>query len=91
MISVIHRASVATGQTSVPGDKSITHRALLLGALADGTTAIDGFLDAGDCRSTVDCLRTLGVGVEQTGRQALRIQGHGMFEIGRASCRESVF
>ncbi len=79
MISVIHRASVATGQTSVPGDKSITHRALLLGALADGTTAIDGFLDAGDCRSTVDCLRTLGVGVEQTGRQALRIEGHGMF------------
>ena len=41
-----------SGRVSVPGDKSITHRALLLGGIGDGTSRIDGFLDSGDCRAT---------------------------------------
>jgi len=47
----------------VPGDKSISHRALLLGALADGASQISGFLPCGDCLATLACIRALGVEV----------------------------
>lgn len=49
------------GRIRVPGDKSISHRALILAALADGTSRLRGLLDAGDIRSTSNVLRTLGV------------------------------
>lgn len=48
----------------VPGDKSISHRAALLGALAEGTTEIEGFLASADCLHTLQCLRALGVSVQ---------------------------
>lgn len=48
-------------QARVPGDKSVTHRALILGALADGTSEIRGALDSADTRATLDALRALGV------------------------------
>ncbi len=53
------------GKVKVPGDKSITHRALILGAIAYGTTIISNFLAGTDCLSTVKCLRHLGIDVEQ--------------------------
>jgi len=49
---------------SVPGDKSITHRAVMFGALADGVTTIRGALLGADCLSTIDCMRRLGVKIE---------------------------
>lgn len=49
------------GTIAVPGDKSISHRALILNALADGAAHIDGLLDSDDCRSTMACLRSFGV------------------------------
>ncbi|MEA3342309.1 MAG: 3-phosphoshikimate 1-carboxyvinyltransferase [Chloroflexota bacterium] len=52
------------GRVRVPSDKSISHRALLLGALADGASQISGFLPAGDCLATLACLRALGVEVD---------------------------
>ncbi len=52
-----------TGEVSVPGDKSISHRAVMLGALAEGTTRIANFLAGHDCLSTVACFRALGVPV----------------------------
>ncbi|HDD24445.1 MAG TPA: 3-phosphoshikimate 1-carboxyvinyltransferase [Chloroflexi bacterium] len=52
------------GTVSVPGDKSISHRAILLAALADGVSRIVNFLDGDDCRATLDCVRALGVPVE---------------------------
>jgi 3-phosphoshikimate 1-carboxyvinyltransferase len=55
------------GACSVPGDKSISHRAALLGALAEGATAIENFLCGADCLSTLRCLRGLGIVVEQKG------------------------
>ncbi len=58
-----------TGEVTVPGDKSITHRAIMLGALARGVTEIRGFLGAEDCWSTVECLRALGVRVTLKGRR----------------------
>jgi 3-phosphoshikimate 1-carboxyvinyltransferase len=60
------------GMVGVPGDKSITHRALLLGGLADGPTYIRGALLEGDCRSTMGCLQALGVSVEGADSAALR-------------------
>ena len=51
---------------TVPGDKSISHRSVMLGALAEGRTEIRGFLDSADCRSTIGCFRALGVEVEES-------------------------
>lgn len=54
-----------SGNIRVPGDKSISHRALLFGALADGKTQISGFLASHDTRATADCLRAMGVIIEE--------------------------
>lgn len=55
---------VLHGAAAVPGDKSISHRALMLGALAEGTGRIEGFLPSGDCLATLGCMRQLGVEIE---------------------------
>ena len=52
------------GTVRVPGDKSISHRAALLGAIAQGETRIDGFLESADCLVTLRCLQALGVSVK---------------------------
>ena len=54
------------GRLRLPGDKSISHRYALLAALADGASAITGYSAGADCRSTLGCLRALGVGIRQT-------------------------
>lgn len=64
------------GRVRVPGDKSISHRAALLGAIASGRTTIRGFLRAGDCLSTLNCLRALGVVIEED-RDLIAIHGAG--------------
>lgn len=69
------------GTVGVPGDKSISHRALMLGALAEGTGRIEGFLPSGDCLATLDCIRSLGVPLEHSDSGAsttLVIQGRGL-------------
>jgi 3-phosphoshikimate 1-carboxyvinyltransferase len=65
------------GRLRVPGDKSITHRALLLGALAAGETALEGFLDGGDCQATIGALEALGVMIRRSGPTALVVDGAG--------------
>ncbi len=62
------------GVLRVPGDKSISHRAAILGAIAHGTTRIWGFLRAEDCLSTLRCLRALGVAIDDRGSE-LEIRG----------------
>jgi len=66
------------GEITVPGDKSISHRALILGALAEGETDISGFLAGEDCLSTVDCLRKLGVSIAVQ-ESAVRVSGVGLY------------
>ena len=66
------------GELRVPGDKSITHRALLLSALADGPSRIRRFLDGGDCRATMACLRSLGVAVQHVAEGELVVHGMGL-------------
>jgi 3-phosphoshikimate 1-carboxyvinyltransferase len=60
-------AHLVRGSLRLPGDKSISHRAALIAALADGPSEIGNFSTARDCASTLSCLQTLGVSFEQTG------------------------
>ena len=54
------------GEVTIPGDKSISHRAVMFGALAKGTTEVTNFLQGADCLSTIDCFRRLGINIENT-------------------------
>ena len=65
------------GTLTVPGDKSISHRALMLGALAEGETHIGGFLDGEDCLATARALQALGVHIERPARTEVRVRGVG--------------
>lgn len=69
---------VFRGETTPPGDKSVSHRAVLLGALAEGKTRVRGFLAAQDTLSTVSAVRSMGVGVA-TGPGEAEISGNGLF------------
>lgn len=65
------------GEITVPGDKSISHRAVMFGAVADGLTEVTHFLQGADCLSTIDCFRKLGVEIENTPEKIL-IHGKGL-------------
>lgn len=77
MIIIIAPPERFSGELFIPGDKSITHRAAMLGALARGITEVRGYLDAEDCRSTFDCLKSLGVKIDTRGGR-LFIEGRNM-------------
>ena len=66
------------GRVRVPGDKSISHRALMLGAIAEGVTEVEGFLEGEDTLATLAAFRSLGVAVEHAGPGRLRIEGRGL-------------
>lgn len=68
----------AAGEITVPGDKSISHRAVMLGAIADGTTKITGFLKGADCLSTIDCFRAMGIDIEVTD-DVITVHGKGLY------------
>lgn len=65
------------GEVTVPGDKSISHRAVMFGALSKGTTEVTNFLQGADCLSTIDCFRRLGINIENTPEKIL-IHGKGL-------------
>ncbi|MBU0704469.1 MAG: 3-phosphoshikimate 1-carboxyvinyltransferase [Chloroflexi bacterium] len=75
---IVHPGAPLCGRVRVPGDKSISHRALLLGALCEGNSRVSGFLPAGDCLATLACLRALGVEVETHEATTLTIHGRGL-------------
>lgn len=64
------------GEIAIPGDKSVSHRSIMFGALADGETVVTNFLPGADCLSTIACFQQLGVNIEQNGKQ-VRIIGKG--------------
>ncbi|MGZ4106926.1 MAG: 3-phosphoshikimate 1-carboxyvinyltransferase [Tumebacillaceae bacterium] len=66
------------GEVNVPGDKSISHRAVMFGSLAEGETRVRGFLPGADCLSTVDCFRKLGVQIDVLSPTELVVHGVGM-------------
>lgn len=65
------------GEVTIPGDKSISHRAVMFGALAKGTTEVRNFLQGADCLSTIECFRKLGIEIENTPEKIL-IHGKGL-------------
>jgi 3-phosphoshikimate 1-carboxyvinyltransferase len=62
----------------VPGDKSVSHRSLLLSAIASGTSEIDGFLPSEDCLASLAALRSLGVQIERRGPTQVQVRGAGL-------------
>jgi len=70
--------TAVSGETRVPGDKSVSHRALMLGAIAEGVTEVSGFLAGEDCLATLAAVRAMGVEVRVDGPTALKVTGKGM-------------
>ena len=65
------------GTISVPGDKSISHRAVMFGSLAQGTTEITHFLEGADCLSTIGCFRSMGIPIKRT-KDTILVHGKGL-------------
>ena len=73
------RASALRGVVRAPGDKSMSHRALILGAMASGVTEIDGLLEGDDILATARAAEAFGAGVDRMGQGRWRVTGHGGF------------
>lgn len=83
MISLEKAKHPLKGDVFVPGDKSISHRSIMFGALAQGTTEITGFLESADCLSTIDCFRKLGILIDHSirptnGVPTITVHGKGL-------------
>ena len=74
----VQPSSRVEGLISVPGDKSVSHRALMLGAIAQGTSHITGFLPGEDCLATMAAVRAMGIGVVQHDPTTIDVVGQGM-------------
>lgn len=73
----VKKASKLAGEITVPGDKSISHRTIMLGALSKGTTEVENFLQGADCLSTIDCFRKMGIEIENS-KHRVTIKGKGL-------------
>jgi 3-phosphoshikimate 1-carboxyvinyltransferase len=74
----VHPAASLRGEITVPGDKSISHRSIMFGSLAAGTTIVHGFLQGEDNRATLNAFRSMGVRIEEPSGGDLRIEGRGL-------------
>ncbi|MDE6884004.1 MAG: 3-phosphoshikimate 1-carboxyvinyltransferase [Lachnospiraceae bacterium] len=74
---IFQKAHHLKGEVTIPGDKSISHRAVMFGSLAEGTTEVLNFLQGADCLSTIDCFRRMGISIENTPDHIL-IHGRGL-------------
>jgi 3-phosphoshikimate 1-carboxyvinyltransferase len=74
---VVEPSTLQSGTVTVPGDKSISHRALMLGAVADGRTSISGFLNGEDCLASLAALQEMGVHIGQSSPTELVVDGVG--------------
>ena len=80
---VVEPSELQSGTVAVPGDKSVSHRALMLGAIADGETRITGFLPGEDCLATLGALSAMGVEIEQPKASEAIVHGRGMHGLSR--------
>lgn len=74
----INKSKKLRGEVYVPTDKSISHRAVLFGSIANGTTRIKGFLKGYDCLSTISCLKQMGVNITEQKDGSILVFGQGM-------------
>lgn len=65
------------GEVTIPGDKSVSHRSVMFGSIAKGTTEIHNFLQGADCLSTISCFRSMGVDIENQGTSVI-VHGNGL-------------
>lgn len=77
MNAVIKPSGKLRGEITVPGDKSISHRSVMLGSIAKGDTRISGFLTGEDCLSTIDCFKKLGIDIKVNGTD-VTVHGKGL-------------
>ncbi len=84
----IEPAAAIVGHVAVPGDKSISHRAVLLGAIAEGETHVRGFGRAGDTEASVDAVRALGIEVDDLADDELIVRG-GALRSGTVDCENA--
>jgi 3-phosphoshikimate 1-carboxyvinyltransferase len=75
---VARRGGGVGGRIAVPGDKSVSHRAMMLGGIAEGVTRVTGFLDSEDCLATLGAMRAMGVSIERPGRTEVIVRGVGL-------------
>ena len=75
----VNPGGVHSATVSVPGDKSISHRALMLGSIAEGETHVSGFLTGEDCLATLAAMSAMGVGIERDAETRVTIKGAGLF------------
>lgn len=73
----LQKVNRLSGELTVPGDKSISHRSVMFGSIAKGTTHIHGFLEGADCLSTISCFRSMGVDIKQNKSEVV-IHSRGM-------------
>ena len=81
---IFHKVTSLKGEVTIPGDKSISHRAVMFGSLAEGTTEVTNFLQGADCLSTISCFRKLGIQIENTAERIL-IHGKGLHGLSESS------
>lgn len=75
---LFHKFRSLRGEITVPGDKSISHRAVMFGALSKGKTEVTNFLQGADCLSTISCFRRLGIAIEND-KNRITIHGNGLY------------
>jgi len=73
----VKKVNSFTAELTVPGDKSISHRAVMLASLSNGICEIDGFLASEDCKATVNAMRSLGVEIEELNDEGTKLRVHG--------------
>ena len=81
---LINKKGPLKGVLFVPGDKSISHRAVMLGSLANGTTYISNFLHGQDCLATINCFKQMGIEIEHKIQEnTVSIEGKGLHGLKR--------
>ena len=80
---IVNPSSLTGGTVTVPGDKSISHRAVMFNAIAEGSATVSGFLAGEDCLCTIQALRDMGVSIEQPEPTVVQIHGKGLHGLSR--------
>lgn len=80
-----YKVSSLRGEVTVPGDKSISHRSVMFGSIAKGTTEIHNFLEGADCLSTISCFRNMGIEIENK-NGIVTVHGNGLRGLKKPDC-----
>lgn len=85
MSVILNHANYVNGEINIPGDKSLTHRAILCAALSEGDTKISHFIRCADTISTIGCLQQMGISIEDLGNNEILVHGKGLYGLSAPS------